>query len=141
MLSIDPVTQKERFSFGLRYSTDAYGKKYIKQFVESGLIQKIIDAQVTRDIRIISTEHLKSFGRDYKLAVGFDQIDMKKGKEIERKSLVAYLSMTAVGSSVREHEKYENPLGIRVTDMAIKFRGTKDSKPNKNGNKKTEGKG
>ena len=36
-------------------------------------------------------------------------------------------AMTTMPQTVGEADKYENPLGIRITDMAVKFRGTQAS--------------
>ncbi len=124
MLAIDPVTQKERLQFGLRLASSEYSNQYIRDFVDGGLIKKVMDAGLIRDIRILSAEHLRSFTNNtYKLAVHFDQIDLDQGEAVEVKELIAYLSMTTRPQTVTEAEKYENPLGIRILDMAIKFRG------------------
>ncbi|MFC7455381.1 VirB8 family type IV secretion system protein, partial [Insolitispirillum peregrinum] len=58
----------------------------------------------------------------YTYAVNFTQIDSRKGVDIERKDLTAYLSMTTAPNSATASELYENPLGVRILDLALKDR-------------------
>ena len=124
LMKVDKVTQRERFTNAIDLSLPDLRKTIMRDFVESGLIDDLLQADIVRDITIVGVDHLISFSPDvWKLVVDYDQTDLKGTKRIEVKNLRAYLSMTTRPQTVTEAEKYENPLGIRILDMAIKFRG------------------
>ena len=124
LLEVDPVTQAARFRDALGVAGNELRPQLIRDFADSGLVDDILKAGLTREIHIVSVDHLRSFSVGvYKLAVDYERIDRKGEKVTAREELRAYLSMAALADTVRESEKYENPLGIRVLALSIKFRG------------------
>ena len=128
LMGVDTVTQYERFTKAIDLAHGQLPSRIIKDFKESGLVDSIIQAGIIREIKITGVDHILSYEIGvYKLVVDYEQIDRRKGELVETKQLRAYLSMTTMPQTVGEAEKYENPLGIRITDMAVKFRGTQAS--------------
>ena len=56
-------------------------------------------------------------------AVDFTQTDRRAGQEDKTLALRAYLTVTTREQTVRDDERFENPLGIRVLAMSVQNRG------------------
>lgn len=118
---IDTVTQDERLREASRMTDRAFSEKFRRDHLPS--MTEAAAAGLVRTVNIVSSERIASIGREHKYMVDFVQVDTKGGKEIDRKNLRAYLSMTTRPQEVRESEKYSNPQGITVLDMVLKERG------------------
>lgn len=135
LLTIDPVTYRERLVKALSYTTPEVGKKIRDEFTaKDSSLNKVLEAGATREIKIIGIDRIYSFyPSQTKFAVDFDQIDRERGIEQPPKHLRIYMTLIASPSSVRENEVYDNPAGIRVSEYAIKYRGD-TPKPNQGDN-------
>lgn len=74
----------------------------------------------SRRVYVETADRLASFDDDYKLAVDFVQVDERNGREVGRKALRAYLSMTTRPQTVGPEDRFSNPLGITVLQMTLK---------------------
>jgi type IV secretory pathway component VirB8 len=122
ILEIDAVTQTDRFREAFVMTADAFYKQFKKQRIDSGAIQDALDSGLERTILVQSADRISERAGVYRFAVDIVQVDRRKGAEIERKNLRAYLAMTLRAHEVREDEKFQNPLGIRILDMSLKER-------------------
>ncbi len=123
ILTINPITQREFIRTSLGLAGLEYRKKFIEERIDSKAIQKIMDAGIRREIKIVSADHLNSLQPGvYKVVVDFEQIDKEGDKITEVKALRAYLAITTKVEEVKEADKYENPLGIFIMDMSIQER-------------------
>ncbi|GAK46699.1 conserved protein [Tepidicaulis marinus] len=123
VLAIDPVTSTERYREASRMTDRALSERLRKERIETDEVRDAIASGLTREIRVESVDGITSFGRDYKFAVDFTQVDTRGAETIQRKKLRAYLSMTTRPHETREEDKYMNPLGVVVTAMTLKERG------------------
>ncbi|MBF0250764.1 MAG: hypothetical protein HQL35_09080 [Alphaproteobacteria bacterium] len=124
ILEIDSVTQTERFREAFRMTDRAFYEKFRKERIDTREVQNAIDSGLTRSITVESVDRINAFGNTYKYAVDFIQTDVRRGEVVETRRLRAYLNMTTrKQENVSEADKYENPLGITVLDMALKERG------------------
>lgn len=122
LLEIDPVTQDERLRQAFVYSDDALYRRFRAERIETGELRRAIESGLVRSIHVEAVERLQSLRRTYKYAVDFVQRDMRAGQVIEERRRRALLTMTTRPSEVRAEDKYENPLGITVLDLALKER-------------------
>ena len=121
LLTIDTVTQTERFKEAFRMTDDAYYKRFSDERFDK--VEEAINSGLNRSIVIESVDRIENTDGTYKYAVDFVQVDERKGDVIERRKLRAYLNMTTRPHQVSEADKYENPLGITVLDLVLKERG------------------
>lgn len=122
VLEIDPVTETERRAEAARMSDTAFWRTFKRERVETEERSKALSEGLVRHIRIEDATRLVSFADEYKLAVDFMQIDERHGREVGRKALRAYLSMTTRPQSVSAEDRYANPLGITVLQFVLRER-------------------
>lgn len=120
LLEIDDATQEPRFREAFAMTTQSYYKKFRDERIESKAIQEALDSGLTREILIESAAKVSENKGIYTYAVDFVQVDRRRGVEVERKPLRAYLAMTTAASSVAAPQRYDNPLGIVVQDLTLK---------------------
>ncbi|SIS85429.1 VirB8/TrbF family protein [Insolitispirillum peregrinum] len=120
LLEIDDATQGPRFREAFAMTTQSYYKKFRDERIESKAIQEALDSGLTREILIESAAKVSENKGIYTYAVDFVQVDRRRGVEVERKPLRAYLAMTTAPSSVAAPQRYDNPLGIVVQDLTLK---------------------
>lgn len=121
LLTIDAITQTERFKEAFRMTDDGYFKRF--QDERFAAVEDAINSGLNRSIVIESVDRLDTTDDVFKYAVDFVQVDERKGELIERRKLRAYLNMTTRPQEVSDADKYENPLGITVLDLVLKERG------------------
>lgn len=121
LLTIDTVTQTERFKEAFRMTDDVFYKRFSEERFDK--VEEAINSGLNRSIVIESVDRIENTDGTYKYAVDFVQVDELKGEVIERRKLRAYLNMTTRPNQVSEADKYENPLGITVLDLVLKERG------------------
>lgn len=120
LLEIDSVTQGERLRFAFRMTDAAFYERFKRERQEQ--VEKDIKSGLTRSITVESVDRIETVGNTYKFAVDFVQTDKRKGILVEERKLRAYLNMTTRPQRVGPSEKYENPHGITVLDLALKER-------------------
>jgi len=121
LLEIDGVSQGERMREANIHSDTDWWKRFMTE--RKAEIDKAIDSGLTRSIVVESADRISMRDNVGKYAVDFVQIDKRGGKEVETRKVRAYLAVTSRPHTVRESEKFENPLGLRVLDVALKERG------------------
>lgn len=121
LLEIDPVSHQDRLTEANRFSDTDFWKSFIKEKYPD--IKAAMTSGMIRSVVVQSAERISERQGVYRYLVAFDQIDEREGKVVETKKLHAYLAVTARPHTVRESEKYENPLGLRVLHLSIKVRG------------------
>lgn len=120
---IDPVTQQERQREASRLSDASFWERFKRERIDSGLITEALEKGIEREVRIVSIDPIATLSSDHKYAVDFIQIDHRRGKEISRKNLRAYLTLATRPQNVSEADKYTNPFGVTVLDMVLRERG------------------
>lgn len=120
---IDPVTQEERQREASRLSDNRFWERFKRERIDSGLISEALESGIEREVRIVSIDPIATLSSDHKYAVDFIQIDHRRGKEISRKALRAYLTLATRPQNVSEADKYTNPFGVTVLDMVLRERG------------------
>lgn len=120
MLEVDSVTQGERFEEAFRMTDTAFYQKFRRERIESKAIRKMIDSGITRSITVESVNRVETNKKVHKFAVDFIQQDSRGNRKLKPKLARAYLTITTRPHEVGEIDKYENPLGITVLDMALK---------------------
>ncbi|WP_135078585.1 VirB8/TrbF family protein [Terasakiella sp. SH-1] len=120
MLEIDEVTQTERFKEAFRMTDMDYYKRFKKDRIDSGAIRSFLNENGVRSITVESIEKIDTKGRVFKYVVDFIQTDKFPGKRPDVKEARAYVSLTTRPQEVSEIDKYENPFGVTVLDMALK---------------------
>ena len=120
LLEIDGISQTDRFQEAWIYTSDEYYNKFDEERLSTGEIDKAIASGLNRSIVIESTDLISERDDVRRYAVDFQQIDSRKGKEIERKKLRAYLAIETKPHKAEEGEQFDNPHGFRVLDMSIK---------------------
>lgn len=123
LLEIDTVTQTERFREAFRMTDDAFYRRFQEERIESNEVQNALNSGLTRSITVESVDYIENTHGTYKYAVDFIQTDVRRGQQIERRKVRAYLNMTTRPQSVSGTERFENPLGVTVTDLVLKERG------------------
>lgn len=122
VIEIDPVTEAERRDEAARMTDRAFWKEFRRERIDTEERAKALQDGLIRTVRIEDATRLASFTDDYKLAVDFVAIDERRGKEVGRKELRAYLSMTTRPQSVAPEDRFSNPLGITVLNFVLKDR-------------------
>jgi type IV secretion system protein VirB8 len=120
VLEIDPITEVDRLREAARLSDAGFWKQLRRDRIDTDERKDALSDGLVRTIRVETANRLVSFEDDYKLAVDFIQIDERRGQEVSRKALRAYLSMTTRPQSVRPEDRYANPLGVTVLQMTLK---------------------
>ncbi len=123
LLEIDSITQTERFREAFRMTDDKFYRRFQKERIESGEVQKAINSGLTRSITVESIDFIENTHGTYKYAVDIVQTDMRKQELVEKKKLRVYLNMTTRPQSATGTDRFENPLGVTVLDLILKPRG------------------
>lgn len=121
---IDPVTQEERLREASRLSDAGFWERFKRERIDSGLITEALEKGIEREVRIVAIDAIATLSSDHKYAVDFIQIDHRRGKEISRRKLRAYLTLATRPQNVSAADKYTNPFGVTVLDMVLRERGT-----------------
>lgn len=120
VLEIDPVTEASRRREAARMTDRDFWKDVRRARIETEERADALNDGLVRHVHVETANRLASFEDDYKLAVDFVQIDERRGQEVGRKALRAYLSMTTRPQSVSPEDRFSNPLGITVLQMTLK---------------------
>lgn len=123
-VEIDSATQNERLREASHMTDPEFGERFYKERVASGAIRDALDSGLTREVLIEGVNRIGSLDGNFNLVVDFIQVDRRKGVEVSRKPVRAYLVMTTRPQEVKAEDRYTNPLGIIVTDMVLKERET-----------------
>lgn len=118
---IDSVSQGDRMREANLYSDADWWKRFTGRYVKE--IEQAIATGLNRSIVVESADRISMRDGVGRYAVDITQTDRRDGKVIESKKLRVYLAVTSRPHTVRESEKYENPLGLRVLDVSVKERG------------------
>ncbi|MEW5728050.1 MAG: VirB8/TrbF family protein [Pseudomonadota bacterium] len=121
LLEIDRVSQDDRMREANLYSDADWWKRFIRERKKE--IDDAIASGLNRSIVVESADRISMRDGIGRYAVDLVQIDSRDGKTVETKHLRAYVAVTSRPHTVRESEKFENPLGLRVLDLAKKERG------------------
>lgn len=121
ILEIDAVSQDDRMREANRHSDPGWWQKFMDTRLKD--IKSALDTGLNRSIVVESVDRISQRDGTYRYAVDFVQHDARSGKVTEIKKLRAYLPVTLRPHTVREDEKFENPHGLRVLDLALKERG------------------
>ncbi len=118
LLEIDSATQKSRFdeAFAMT-SAELYKKFSDERFKE---IERLVNDGYQREVRVESASKVDERSGVWTYAVDFVQVDSRKGEPLSTKPLRAYLTMITAPQRVNAADKYINPLGVIVTDIALK---------------------
>lgn len=124
LLEVDGVSQDARMREALTFTDQEFWNKFLKDRLKG--IREGIEGRLTRSILVESADRLpdRPMMRQgiYRYAVDIVQIDKRGDVEIDRKYLRAYLSITTRPQTVRPEERFENPVGFRVLDLALQER-------------------
>lgn len=120
LLEIDTVTQADRMREANLHSDAAWWKQFATRHKE---IERAVETGLNRSIVVESADRISLRDGIGRYAVDFVQTDQRNGLVVETRRLRAYVSVTSRPHTVREAEKFENPLGLRVLDLALKERG------------------
>ncbi len=121
LLEIDSASQGDRMREANLYSDGDFWKRFMTERRKD--IEKATESGLNRSVVIESASRISERNGVYRYLVSFDQVDGRAGKPVESKKLHAYLAVASRPHTVRESEKFENPLGFRVLDVAVKLRG------------------
>lgn len=122
IVEIDKATQDERLRQAFVYSDRSVYLQFKADRIDTGDLQKALDSGLVRSVNIESSEQLPSFGKAQKWAVDFVQRDERAGKLVEERRIRALLVLTTRADTVKPEDRFENPLGITVTDFVLKER-------------------
>ncbi|CCG42491.1 VirB8/TrbF family protein [Magnetospirillum molischianum] len=120
LLEIDRVTQGDRMREANLHSDGGWWKQFAARHKE---IERAVETGLNRSIVVESADRISLRDGIGRYAVDFVQTDARDGKSVETRRLRAYVAVTSRPHTVRDHEKYENPLGLRVLDLTLKERG------------------
>lgn len=123
ILTIDEVTQNSRFDRVRRYSDSAFFNTYIKE--NKDLISRALSDGLNRSITIQGANKIVRYDDIYQFVVEFTQTDRIGREKPTVRKLRAYLELAPRPQEVKEVDKFENPLGIRVLNMAVKEQPSK----------------
>lgn len=121
LLEIDKVSQGDRMREANLHSEAEWWKQFISDKKKE--IDSAIDSGLSRSVMVESADRISMRDGVGRYAVDIIQTDERGGKIVETKKLRAYLAVTSRPHTVRESEKFENPLGLRVLDVSLKGRG------------------
>ncbi|PLW77185.1 type IV secretion system protein [Cohaesibacter celericrescens] len=123
ILAIDNVTQNTRFERIRRYSDSEFFNQYIKD--NKDLVSRALKDGLNRSITVEGANKIIRYDDIYQFVVEFTQTDKIGRDKPKSRSLRAYLELAPRPNDVKEVDKFENPLGIRVLSMAVKEQPTK----------------
>lgn len=121
LLEIDGASQDVRMREANLHSDADFWKKFIREKKKE--IDQAIDSGLNRSIIVESADRISERGGTYRYAVDLVQIDKRNGQLVETKNLRAYIPVVARPHTVKPEERFENPHGFRVLDVALKERG------------------
>ncbi len=121
LLEIDRASQDDRMREANLYSDADWWTKFIQDRKKE--IGKAVDSGLDRSIVVESADRISLRDGIARYAVDLVQTDKRDGKVVETKKLRAYVAVTSRPHTVRDSEKFENPLGIRVLDLSLKEKG------------------
>ena len=121
LLEIDTASQGERMREANMYSDTAWWKKFTDDRLKE--INAALDSKLNRSVVVESADRIALRDNVARFAVDIVQTDERAGKVVETRKLRAYLAVTTRPHTVRPSEQFENPLGLRVLDVALKERG------------------
>ncbi|SFP08945.1 VirB8 protein [Cohaesibacter marisflavi] len=124
ILAIDDVTQNERFNRVRRYSDSDFFNAYLK--ANKDLISRALGDGLNRSITVVGANKIVRYDDIYQFVVEFIQTDKIGRDKPKKRHLRAYLELEPRQQDVQEVDKFENPLGIRVLNMAVKEEPTKN---------------
>ncbi len=118
LLEIDTATQSTRFreAFAMTAS-DLYQRFEDTRRKE---IERLLADGYQREIRVESASKVAEQDGVWTYAVDFIQVDSRHGVQLSEKPLRAYLTMITAPQLVKPADVYNNPLGVIVTDIALK---------------------
>ena len=122
LVEIDPATQDERLRQAFIYADTSVYRQFKEDRIDTGALQKALDSKLIRSVRIESSEQLPSLGKAQKWAVDFVQRDERAGQLVEERRIRALLVLATRPDTVKPEDRFENPLGIVVTDFVLKER-------------------
>ncbi|MEP3246725.1 MAG: VirB8/TrbF family protein [Sneathiella sp.] len=121
VLKIDTVHAKPDIIATLdTFATREFNGKFYRQ--RAAAVDEAIEKGLNRSITIETAALLSNFRGVRNYSVDFIQTDKRDGKVIETRKLRAVLKVTTQPNSVKTKDKFNNPHGIRVMDMALKER-------------------
>lgn len=120
ILAIDSTSQNSRFAWVRRHSDSDFFNAYIK--AQKDLIERALKDGLNRSITVISASEIVRYDDVLQIVVEFEQVDKFQRGKPTRKKLRAYMELAPRPQEVKEVDKFENPLGIRVLSMAVKER-------------------
>ncbi|MBN2752329.1 MAG: hypothetical protein JXQ84_06440 [Rhodospirillaceae bacterium] len=118
---MDTVSQASRMTEARGFSDKDFWETFAKERLTE--YEAAVKTGLTRSVTIETAERLPTRGPKRLYAVDFTQTDHRSGKEKTSLALRAYLTVTTREQTVRDDERYENPLGIRVLGMSVQPRG------------------
>lgn len=121
LLEIDKISQTDRMQQAAGLSDRDFWKEFGKERFKA--IEKAMDSGLNRSVVVETADLVARRGGVSRYAVDFVQTDERKGEVVETKKLRAYIAVTAQPNTVKKSERYENPAGFRVIDLALKERG------------------
>ena len=121
LLEIDKVSQDDRMKQAGIFSDAAYWKRFGEERFRE--IEKAMNDGINRSIVVESADLVSRREGVSRYAVDIVQTDERRGEVIETKKLRAYIAVAARPQTVRPSERFENPAGFRVLDLALKERG------------------
>jgi type IV secretory pathway component VirB8 len=121
LLEIDTVSQGDRMREANLHSDADYWKRFISDRKKE--IDRALDSNLNRSIVVESADRIAMKDGVARYAVDLVLTDTRNGSPVETKRLRAYVAVTSRPHTVRESEKFENPLGLRVLDLVLKERG------------------
>lgn len=121
LLEIDKVSQDDRMREANIHSDADWWKRFISERKKE--IESALDSGLKRTVIVESADRISARDGVMRYAVDIVQTDERDGKVVETKRLRAYIAVTSRPHTVRPSEKFENPLGLRTLDVALKGRG------------------
>lgn len=121
LMEIDKVSQNDRMREANMHSDPTWWKTFTDDKLKE--ITAALDSGLNRSIVVESADRISFRDNVGRYAVDIVQIDERAGKVIDTQKFRVYVAATSRPHTVRESEKYENPLGLRVLDVSKKSRG------------------
>lgn len=121
LLEIDSASQNDRMGEANTHTDAEFWKRFMAERYKE--IKAALDSGINRSVVIESASRISERDGVFRYLVAFDQVDARGGKPVETRKLHAYLAVTSRPHTVRESEKFDNPLGLRVLDLSVKLRG------------------
>ena len=118
---MDTVSQGVRMTEARGYSDGKFWEDFAKERLAE--YEVAVKTGLTRSVAIETAELMPTRGPNRLYAVDFTQTDRRAGQEDKTLALRAYLTVTTREQTVRDDERFENPLGIRVLAMSVQNRG------------------